>query len=35
MPKRKLINGVCGDLSKKTQMTCDLIVSFIENLNQN
>lgn len=28
-----IISLVCGDLSKKTEMTCDLIVSFIEHLN--
>lgn len=26
---------VCGDLSKKTEMTCDLVTSFIEQLNNN
>jgi hypothetical protein len=26
-----IVGLVCGDLSKKTEMTCDLIVSFIEN----
>lgn len=30
-----IVGLVCGDLSKKTKMTCDLIVSFIEQLNQN
>ena len=30
-----IVSLVCGDLSKKTQMTCDLLVSFIEQLNQN
>ena len=30
-----IVSLVCGDLSKKTQMTCDLIVSFIEQINQN
>jgi len=30
-----IVGLVCGDLSKKTEMTCDLIVSFIEQLNQN
>ena len=29
-----IVSLVCGDLSKKTDMTCDLIVSFIEQLNQ-
>ena len=28
-----IVSLVCGDLSKKTEMTCDLIVSFIETLN--
>jgi hypothetical protein len=30
-----IISLVCGDLSKKTEMTCDLIISFIEHLNVN
>lgn len=30
-----IVSLVCGDLSKKTEMTCDLIASFIEKLNQN
>lgn len=30
-----IVSLVCGDLSKKTEMTCDLVVSFIEQLNQN
>ena len=29
-----IVSLVCGDLSKKTKMTCDLIVSFIEQLKQ-
>lgn len=29
-----IVSLVCGDLSKKTEMTCDLVVSFIEQLNQ-
>ena len=29
-----IVSLVCGDLSKKTQMTCDLVVSFIEWYNQ-
>jgi len=29
-----IVSLVCGDLSKKTEMTCDLIVYFIETLNQ-
>lgn len=33
--RNPIISLVCGDLSKKTKMTCDLIVSFIEQLNQN
>lgn len=27
-----IVSLVCGDLSKKTKMTCDLIVSFIQSL---
>lgn len=30
-----IVSLVCGDLSKKTEMTCNLIVSFIETLNLN
>ena len=30
-----IISLVCGDLSKKTEMTCDLVTSFIEQLNNN
>lgn len=30
-----IISLVCGDLSKKTLMTCDLIVSFIKWYNEN
>ncbi|MCC6721545.1 MAG: hypothetical protein IT243_05035 [Bacteroidia bacterium] len=30
-----IVSLVCGDLSKKTEMTCDLIVSFIENQAKN
>lgn len=30
-----IISYVCGDLSKKTEVTCNLVVSFIEWLNQN
>jgi hypothetical protein len=26
-----IVSLVCGDLSKKTEMTCDLLVNFIEN----
>lgn len=29
-----IVSLVCGDLSKKTEMTCDLIVSFIEQINK-
>jgi len=29
-----IISLVCGDLSKKTEMTCELLVSFIELLNK-
>jgi hypothetical protein len=30
--KNPIVSLVCGDLSKKTQMTCDLIISFLEEL---
>jgi hypothetical protein len=30
-----IVSLVCGDLSKKTEVTCDLITSFIEWYNQN
>lgn len=30
-----IVSLVCGDLTKKTEMTCDLIISFIEWYNQN
>lgn len=30
-----IISLVCGDLSKKTEMTCDLVTSFIKQLNNN
>jgi hypothetical protein len=30
-----IVSLVCGDLSKKTEMTCDLVLSFIENVNKN
>ncbi len=33
--KNPIISLVCGDLSAKTEMTCDLIISFIEKFNQN
>ena len=29
-----IVSLVCGDLSKKTEMVCDLVVSFIEELNK-
>lgn len=29
-----IVSLVCGDLSKKTEMTCELLVSFIELLNR-
>ena len=32
--KNPIVSLVCGDLSKKTEMTCDLVVSFIEHLNK-
>lgn len=32
--KNPIVSFVCGDLSKKTEVTCDLIVSFIDHLNQ-
>jgi len=33
--KNPIVSLVCGDLSKKTEMTCSLLVSFIEHFNQN
>ena len=33
--KNPIVALVCGNLSKKTEMTCDLIVSFIEWYNYN
>ena len=30
-----IVSLVCGDLTKKTEMTCDLIIKFIEQLNKN
>lgn len=32
--KNPVVSLVCGDLSKKTEMTCDLIVQFLETINQ-
>lgn len=32
--KNPIVSLVCGDLSKKTEITCDLVVSFIEHLNK-
>lgn len=34
-PENKIIELVCGDLSKKTELTCNVIVQFIEWYNKN